>query len=555
MVLLVRSDEKASPRPLPPQGTKEDDDVRLPRGLKLCVILLSLILSILLVALDMTVIATTIPQITDEFQSLEQVGWYGSAYFLTCAAFQSVWGKAYTYFDTKATFTVGVAFFEIGTLICALSPNSTTFIVGRATTGIGGAALASGAFSIVAKIVTPKKRSMYIGFMGATFGKFKQFTVTSSLIVMIGIASVVGPLIGGFFTEYTKGSPYSGWRCCFWINVPIGILASLITVFFFHPPPSRYGSMCLREKILHMDLFGVAPLLTSMVLFLLAMRWGGTILPWSSGQVIGALAGSLICLLIFIMVEWSSGEKAMMQWRFFKKYAILLNLAYVFFLSGLYMPAVYFISIQFQALEGIHPAQAGLQLIPLVLCVSIGTIIANTSISKLGWPELWLLSGPILATSGALLVYKLGSGANVERWILFQIVLGFGVGFALQTPMSINQSLVKAEDIPAIVGITLFFEMSGASLLITSCDAAFSNRLVVSLKQSNSTIDSTSVIESGAGHLRTFFNSDDLDAVLNAYQDGLNATYLVMSICGCITVGISLLSILRTKTRQSLLSV
>ena len=153
----------------------------LPHGFRLFIIFAALVCGILLVALDSTIIATAIPRITDEFHSLDQVGWYGSAYFLTNAAFQSMWGKAYTYFDLKSTFNVGIGLFEVGTLICALSQNSTTFIAGRAMAGFGGAALGSGAFTIVAAISTPRKRAMYIGFMGATYG----------------VASVIGPVIGG----------------------------------------------------------------------------------------------------------------------------------------------------------------------------------------------------------------------------------------------------------------------------------------------------------------------------------------------------------------------
>ena len=120
-----------------------------PKAFKLIAIIIALILTIFLVALDMTIVATAIPRITDEFHSLDQVGWYGSAFFLTVAAFQSTWGKAYKFMPLKLTFLVSVAVFEIGSLICAVAQNSTTLIVGRAVAGLGGAGIASGAVSLL----------------------------------------------------------------------------------------------------------------------------------------------------------------------------------------------------------------------------------------------------------------------------------------------------------------------------------------------------------------------------------------------------------------------
>lgn len=165
-----------------------------PGPAKLFPILLAVVLSIFLVALDMTIVATAIPRITDEFQSLNDVGWYGSAFFLTVAAFQSTWGKAYKYFDLKWTFMVAIFIFEVGSLICGVAPNSTALIVGRAIAGAGGAGIASGAYTILAFAVEPARVAAFTGILGATYA----------------VASVVGPLLGGVFTDNVS------WRWCFY---------------------------------------------------------------------------------------------------------------------------------------------------------------------------------------------------------------------------------------------------------------------------------------------------------------------------------------------------
>lgn len=161
------------------------DDSQYPGTFSLIVIVIALILSIFLVALDMTIVATAIPKITDEFKSLDQVGWYGSAFFLTIASFQSTWGKGYKYFPLKWTFLLSIFIFEIGSLICAVAKNSTTLIVGRAIAGAGAAGISGGVYIIIAFSAPARQRPAFTGLLGATFA----------------VASVVGPLLGGAFTS------------------------------------------------------------------------------------------------------------------------------------------------------------------------------------------------------------------------------------------------------------------------------------------------------------------------------------------------------------------
>jgi len=164
-----------------------------PQGIRFFLVTIGLILSIFLAALDTTIIATAIPSITDEFGSIGNIAWYGSAYTITCTAFQPTWGKAYGYFPLKRTFLLAMAVFEIGNIIGALAPNSSIVILGRIVSGMGGSGVMMGSFIIIALTVKPDKRAAYMGVVGATFG----------------VSSVVGPLMGGLLTD----GP--GWRWCF----------------------------------------------------------------------------------------------------------------------------------------------------------------------------------------------------------------------------------------------------------------------------------------------------------------------------------------------------
>lgn len=182
-----------------PDVTTQDDSLppQYPRGGRLVLITVGLLLSIFLAALDSTIISTAIPSITSQFGGISNIAWYGSSYSITNTAFQSSWGKAYEYFSLKKTFLMAVLVFEIGNVICALAPSSEVLIFGRIVAGMGGGGLMTGAFIIIALTAGPEYRAAYMGIVGMTFG----------------CASVVGPLLGGALTD----GP--GWRWCFWYDL------------------------------------------------------------------------------------------------------------------------------------------------------------------------------------------------------------------------------------------------------------------------------------------------------------------------------------------------
>ena len=176
--------------------TTQDDPVvqQYPRGIRLVLITVGLVLSIFITALDSTIIATAIPSITTQFGSISNIAWYGSSYSITNAAFQSPWGEAYQYFSLKKTFMLAILVFEVGNVICASAPSSEVLIFGRVVAGMGGGGVMTGAFIIIAMTAGPEYRAAYMGVAGVTFG----------------CSSVVGPLMGGALTD----GP--GWRWCFW---------------------------------------------------------------------------------------------------------------------------------------------------------------------------------------------------------------------------------------------------------------------------------------------------------------------------------------------------
>ncbi|KAH0272172.1 putative major facilitator superfamily transporter, partial [Aureobasidium melanogenum] len=275
-----------------------EDESKYPTGPKLWLLVLGLCLAIWVIALDNSIIATAIPKITTQWpDALNDVGWIGSSYLLTTTSLQPSFGKVYTYFDVKWTYLSALIIFEVGSVICAAATSSTMLIVGRAVAGVGAAALFSGGMTIIGFIAPLRKRAIYI----------------ASLSSMFGIASVVGPLLGGVFTDHAT------WRWCFWINLPFGGIGLVTVFFFFENPKRRHANMTFKEKIRQIDLLGALLLICAIVCLLLALQWGGTTYPWSDSKVWGCLLGFGLLISIFIALQIKLGDRATLPPRILVK--------------------------------------------------------------------------------------------------------------------------------------------------------------------------------------------------------------------------------------------
>ena len=266
---------------------EQNDDSKYPGGAKLGVLTFGLCMAIFVVALDNTIIATAIPKITTVFDSLNDVGWYGSSYLLTTTSLQPSFGKVYTYFNVKWTYLSALVIFEIGSILCAAARNSVMLIVGRAVAGAGAAALFSGGMTIVAYSVALRKRAMYIALLSSMFG----------------ISSVIGPLLGGVLTDRAT------WRWCFWINLPFGGIALFTVFFFFTNPERKHADMSFKQKLQQIDLAGAFLLICAVVCLLLALQWGGSTYPWHDSKVWGCLLGFGLIIACFIGLQFKLGDR------------------------------------------------------------------------------------------------------------------------------------------------------------------------------------------------------------------------------------------------------
>ena len=504
--------------PSPPLPTKEDieahpeavptveDEMEYPHGFRLVGIILALVVSVFLVALDMTIVATAIPKITDQFHSLDDVAWYGSAFFLTLASFQSTWGKVYRYFPLKISFLSSIFIFELGSLICGVANDSKTLIVGRAIAGLGGAGIASGAYTIIAFSAPTKKRPVFTGILGATYGG----------------ASVIGPLLGGVFTQKVS------WRWCFYINLPIGgLAAAVIFLTFTAPAQAQPLEATKKEKFLQMDFIGTFTIMAAVVCYILALQWGGITKPWSDSDVIGTLVGFVVLLTVFGINEYYQGDRALLMGRILKKRVIIVASTYVILLGGSFFILLYYLPVYFQSVDGVSPSRSGIDNVPLVIGVSLATIISGGLISTFGHYVPMMIAGSALATIGAGLIYTLDVGTPSSHWIGYQALVGIGLGLGFQVPIIVAQATSKPEDISAVSAIVLFFQTVGGSFFVSAGQSAYENKLLNSLATNAPGVSPAQILAVGQTELRNVFSGDQLAGIIKSYVAGLQLAFLI----------------------------
>ena len=323
--------------------------------------------------------------------------------------------------------------------------------------------------------------------------------------------------------------------------MPIGTVAAfMVWAFFSQPASANPAPEKLASKVMQLDLVGAVLATGALSCFVMAMHWAGT-LPWDSREVVGALGGFGGLSAMFGVNEWLMGTRAMIQPHFLRKKPVLLNLAYIFFLAGAYEPLLYTLPVQFQAIDNDSATQSGIRLIPLILGISVFTMVSN------GFLTVWRHYNPLLVlsalvgTAGIVMMYTVEAGASKATWAGFEIVTATGVGIALQVPMISNQGLVANDDISGVTTLSLFTENLGTVLSVAASEAAFTTGLVSSLREHVPAVDPTTVIDAGVTQLRVIFSHpSELSAILMAYFYGCKISHVISVFCGAAAALVSL---------------
>ncbi|CAM1502003.1 Fc.00g039870.m01.CDS01 [Cosmosporella sp. VM-42] len=481
-------------------------------GPKLALVIAALYATMFLVALDRTIIGTAVPRISTEFHALDDISWYASSYLITSSATQLLWGRIFTFYSTKVVFLIAVVIFEVGSALCGGAPNSTAFIIGRAIAGMGAAGIFSGSSVILTQVVPLQKRPMYVGLMGSMFG----------------ISSIIGPLMGGAFTDNVT------WRWCFYINLPIGGVVLAVLVLFLHVP-YKNNNETLKRQLIRMDPIGTTLFLPGIVCFILALQWGGATYPWNDGRVIALFVVAGVLLLSFVGVQIWRQEDATIPPRIIKQRSVGCGVLYAMCVGGGMISMLYTLPIWFQAIKGVTAIKSGIDTIPLVLSLVVGAIMSGAIITRTGYYVPWMFVATIFMSvgSGLMTTFKIYTGHSA--WIGYQVLFGLGLGTGMQQPSMAAQTVLSQSDVSTGISLMFFAQSFGGAIWVCIGQSLFVNYLTDGLKTIPG-INIQAIVEEGATKLREVVSANHLIEVLVVYNDALRKAFIVAVVVSCLMV-------------------
>ncbi|KAF5023421.1 hypothetical protein F66182_4521 [Fusarium sp. NRRL 66182] len=511
----------------------DDDDIVYPTGPKLWSTMASMSIACFLSGLDLTIVAVAVPSITDDFQTISDIGWYSAAYGMTLSAFVFFFGQIYTFFPIKTVFLVGIAIFEIGSLICTLAPSSAVFILGRAISGLGRGAINGGLFKLLRQSFPLSKQAITNSFFGA--------------VQSAGL--ITAPTIGGALIDAFS------WRACFGINLPLGVVCLVLTAYGVHEQPaspSDAPTLTLKEKISKIDYLGTLAAVPAITCLLMALQWGGIKFGWGSWQIIVPL---VVCVLLFAgfgYLQYYQGDNALLPPRILKQRSIMAGMWYGACLEGVLAVTEYYMSIYFQGVRGYTPTKAGLLQLPMIGGLAVAFIISGLGTTWLGYYYPFMIGTSVLAPIVSGLLTTLDLEEQITKAVLLLGFLGLAVGLGLQGPQVALQAVLPVEDVSVGGAVLSFGSGMGSALWICASATLFQDRLSREIQEASPDTDVTGLQKAGLSKLRESIGPDMLKGVLSGYENAVVQTlYIPLALALLSIVGSLAMERKSIKKKQS----
>jgi EmrB/QacA subfamily drug resistance transporter len=419
---------------------------------EIMVILGGLMTGLLLAALDQTIVSTALKSIVEDFQGLEHYTWVVTAYLLTSTASTPLYGKISDLYGRRIVFQFAIVTFLIGSLLAGAAQDMNQLIATRALQGLGAGGLMALTFVIIGDIVPPRERGRYQGYFGAVWG----------------LSSVAGPLLGGFFSDRETIFGVDGWRWIFYINIPFGIAALVITSAVLHLPRIK------REHSI--DYLGAILLVTAVTSTLLSVSVYGPQEGWSDPRTLTYLALGLALTALFIWWE-SKAKEPIIPLSLFKNHTFTLTSILGAIIGAGMFGAIVMLPLYMQVVKGYSATDAGLKLIPLMLGIVTTSILSGKLISKHGHYKRFPIMGTAIMTAGLLLMYRLGIDTPYWQLSIYAVMVGAGLGLSMHTIVIALQNSVEFKDMGVATSSNTFFRSLGSVFGTAAFGAILTNRL------------------------------------------------------------------------------
>jgi EmrB/QacA subfamily drug resistance transporter len=469
-----------------------------------------LMLVMLLAALDQTIVATALPTIVGDLGGLSHISWVVTAYLLAQTAVTPLYGKLGDMYGRKVVLQVGLVIFLAGSALCGISGSLTQLIAFRALQGLGGGGLMVSAQAAIGDVVPPSERGRYTGLFGAVFG----------------LASVAGPLLGGFLTGNLS------WRWIFYVNLPLGVIALFVLAAALPAAGARVHHT--------VDYLGTLLLAAGVSAIVLAASLGGNSYAWGSPEIIGMVVAGVLLLAVFPLAE-SRAAEPVLPLKLLANRVFSVTSAVGFVVGFALFGAVTYLPLFLQVVKGASPTGSGLQLLPLMGGLLITSIGSGQIITRTGRYKAFPIAGTAVMTIGLYLLSTMDPSTARGLIYLFMFILGLGLGMVMQVLVLAVQNAVDYSDLGVATSGATLFRSIGGSLGTAVLGAIFSNRLSSELK--------SALPASAAGHVSSSAGVspkqiDALPAVLrgdylHAFTNSLNSVFLVAAIVAVVAFAFS----------------
>jgi EmrB/QacA subfamily drug resistance transporter len=438
--------EPAHPEPAHPEPAQPELSRRQTR-----LVFTGLMMAMLIAALDQTIVATALPRIVGDLDGLEHMSWVVTAYLLASTVVLPVYGKLGDLWGRKWVFQFAIVVFLVGSALAGWSHSMNELIAFRALQGIGGGGLMIGVQAIIGDLVSPRERGRYMGLIGAVYG----------------VASVAGPLLGGWFTD----GP--GWRWCFYVNLPLGLVALVVIGLVLKSPRQQRLPGAGRPRL---DVAGSLLLAVCGICLVLATSWGGGQYAWGSPVILGLLAGAVATLPLFVLAERYAAEPVI-PLRLFRMSVFNISGAVGVVVGVALFGAASYLPSFLQMVDGASATGSGLKLLPMMGGIVLASIGSGQLISRTGRYRVYPLVGGALSVVGMLLLGRLHAHTSYLWQSVAMAVLGLGVGLVMPVLVLVVQNSVDRRDLGAATSANNYLRQMGGSVGAAVVGTLFNSRL------------------------------------------------------------------------------